>query len=427
MDWEHQLVQKIVVDREPALRDVLERGITPDYFKEELHRDVFTFIVEQWHKNSGVPTAGDIKDNWPNYKLAREVEDTLDRCIEKVWELHRRSMTILTAAAINDAVQSENIEEAINRMALGLNVIQSSTSVLVDENLVENWDERLEDYKFLNENKGKLLGVPTGFPSIDEATAGLQPEQFIVLIATPKTGKSLIALRVAQHAHQQGKKILFIGFEMSNREQRWRYDSMTTETPYEGIVRGALNTEEFAKFQRSLKQYAADAENDFILSADINSATTVSGARAKIEHHNPDIVFIDGLYFMDDESGEFAKGTPQAMTNITRGLKRVAQKTRTPIFGTTQALTWKSKGGLSMDSIGYSSSFAQDADVIMGLERQDEEDATFLNLRILRARNTGSKQVTIRADWTTYKFTESQAELEEAMDQLAEESGGGED
>ena len=43
---------------------------------------------------------------------------------------------------------------------------------------------------------------------------------------------------------------------------------------------------------------------------------------------------------MDDEQGE-PKGSPQALTNITRSLKRLAQRFDIPIVGTTQVLSWK--------------------------------------------------------------------------------------
>jgi hypothetical protein len=80
----------------------------------------------------------------------------------------------------------------------------------------------------------------------------------------------------------------------------------------------------------------------------------------------PDIVFVDGVYLMMDElTGEM--NTPQAITNITRAMKRLAQRIDLPIIITTQTLLWKMRAGkVTADSIGYSSSFFQDSDVILG-------------------------------------------------------------
>jgi hypothetical protein len=45
---------------------------------------------------------------------------------------------------------------------------------------------------------------------------------------------------------------------------------------------------------------------------------------ANIEQTKPDIVFVDGVYLMlDENTGEM--NTPQAITNITRALKRLSR------------------------------------------------------------------------------------------------------
>jgi replicative DNA helicase len=139
---------------------------------------------------------------------------------------------------------------------------------------------------------------------------------------------------------------------------------------------------------------------------DSTSAMTVTGLAAKIEKIKPDIVFVDGVYLMVDEaSGE--SNTPQALTSITRNLKRLAQKANIPIVVSTQVLLWKmKKGQVSADSIGYSSSFFQDSDVILGLQRQDEEDDSSRELRIVASRNSGPASSDLLWDWEEGKFEE---------------------
>jgi replicative DNA helicase len=69
---------------------------------------------------------------------------------------------------------------------------------------------------------------------------------------------------------------------------------------------------------------------------DSSGGQTVSGVASKIQNKNPDIVFIDGTYLMiDEQTGE--SNTPQALTNITRSLKRLAQKINKPIVISTRS------------------------------------------------------------------------------------------
>jgi RecA-family ATPase len=133
---------------------------------------------------------------------------------------------------------------------------------------------------------------------------------------------------------------------------------------------------------------------------------TVDSLLAKAEQLKPDILFVDGVYLMMDQvTGE--SNSPQALTNITRALKRVAQKLDIPVVISTQTLLWKMKGGkVSADSIGYSSSFFQDSDVILGLEPVDDDEEVRM-LRVVQARNCGPSEGSITWKWDTGCFHDS--------------------
>ena len=64
------------------------------------------------------------------------------------------------------------------------------------------------------------------------------------------------------------------------------------------------------------------------------------------------------------------------------------------------------KGQVSADSIGYSSSFHQDADVIFGLQREDENVDDTRLLRVIASRNSGLSEVSLMWDWNTGAFRE---------------------
>ena len=139
---------------------------------------------------------------------------------------------------------------------------------------------------------------------------------------------------------------------------------------------------------------------------DAASSLTVSGIASKIQVLHPEVVFIDGTYLMIDEQTNEAN-TPQALTNITRSLKRLAQRFKIPIVISTQVLNWKmKKGQVTSDSIGYSSSFHQDADVIFGLQRVDDAIDDMRLLKILDSRNSGRTEVQLNWDWNTGQFRE---------------------
>jgi replicative DNA helicase len=120
----------------------------------------------------------------------------------------------------------------------------------------------------------------------------------------------------------------------------------------------------------------------------------------------PEVLFIDGVYLMvDEQSGE--ANTAIALTNITRSLKRLAQQYQIPIIISTQTLEWKmNKGQVTASSIGYSSSFFQDADILLGLQREDENVDDTRVLKLMAGRNASPMEVSLVWDWNTGEFRE---------------------
>ena len=144
----------------------------------------------------------------------------------------------------------------------------------------------------------------------------------------------------------------------------------------------------------------------FFLSTDITSAMTVSGVQAKVQQYDPDVVVIDGAYLMQSELSGVIPQSPQALTDISRSLKRLAQSSKKPIIATTQSSLRRSKGGLTADSLMYTQAWGQDCDVLLGTERTGERqvDETTqgpvqVKLRVIESRSGPRKEVILEWDW----------------------------
>ena len=309
---------------------------------------------------------------------------------------------LLTRQGLENAVellQDNNHDAALLAMEQAIAKVNEQGVLGTHEvDLSKNTEQRYEDYKALQSKK--FLGIPTGFEKIDEATAGLQGGQLITIIAPPKTGKSQIALQIAINVHKLGYTPMFQSFEMNNHEQQQRHDAMRAQISHGRLRRGKLLPAEEGRYIDMLNEM--EKLHPFHL-VDAVNGITVSALSAKIEQCNPDIVFVDGVYLMLDEiTGEM--NTPQAITNITRALKRLAQKINKPIVITTQTLLWKMRAGkVTADSIGYSSSFFQDSDVILGLEPVEEDEEIRL-LKIVQSRNCPPSETAITWRWETGCF-----------------------
>jgi hypothetical protein len=395
-DNEHRLVSKVVRDRN--IIPVLEQGIKDDWFVDDDLRRVWKFVRDHYVNYREVPTAVAVIDNFPNFKVI-DVEDTIDYLIDNMVAFRRRTITRNGIEIVVNKIDMNDHEAAILEMSKTVSLVNEQGVIgTTHVDLSENPDKFWEDYQNVQGNK--LLGVPTGFKKIDEATAGLQGGQLITVIAPPKTGKSQIILRMAANVHEAGMVPMFQSFEMTNHEQAQRYLSMTSNISNSNLRRGKLRPDEEGRLIDRL-EYLKTA-NPFHL-VDAVNGMTIDALLAKAEQLNPEILFVDGVYLMLDQvTGE--ANTPQALTNITRGLKRLAQKLNIPIVISTQTLLWKMRGGkVSADSIGYSSSFFQDSDVILGLEQIEENEGSRM-LRVVQSRNSAPESTPITWNWETGCF-----------------------
>lgn len=401
MNIESKLISKALVTKD--LPPLFSRNVNETWFVELENKKVWALIRDHFFKYAECPTMDVIKANFPNYKLV-DAEESMDYLIDSIVTQRRKASTVSMVSSAIESIESQNHEEALIKLQSGLirleeDGLSSTNDIDITDDPLKRWDV----YEHRKNNPG-LLGIPTGFPTIDKATSGLQKGQLIVIVAPPKTGKSTLALQIAQNVHLNGQVPMFQSFEMSNSEQLSRYDAMRARVSHQRLTTGTLTPEEESRYKTKLQNMESMKHKFWLV--DAASGATVTGIASKIQVLHPDVVFIDGTYLMQDEqTGE--SNTPQALTNITRSLKRLAQKFQIPIVISTQVLNWKMrKGQVTADSIGYSSSFHQDADVIFGLQREDEAVDDFRLLKVLASRNSGLMQVDMLWDWDTGQFRE---------------------
>ena len=402
MNVESMLLSKALSDRDLSL--LFERNVSESWFADPTDKKIWTLVREHFFKYGECPSLDVVHDNFPTYKVV-EVNDSMEYLIDSLLMARRKSSTVSMLSNAIEAIDKQNDHEtALIHLQSGLiKLEEDGLTATSDVDITSDPLSRWEDYEHRKNNPG-LLGIPTGFPTMDAATSGLQKGQLVVIVAPPKTGKSTLALQIAQNIHFAGKVPMFQSFEMSNSEQLTRYDAMRARVSHSRLITGTLTADEEARYLSKLENMKSMRDKFWLV--DSASGSTVSGIASKIQVLHPDVVFIDGTYLMiDEQTGE--ANTPQALTNITRSLKRMAQRFQIPIVISTQVLNWKMrKGQVTADSIGYSSSFHQDADVIFGLQKEDEAIDDTRLLKVLASRNSGLTEVSMLWDWNSGQFRE---------------------
>lgn len=420
MDHERALITK-VLRMKSGMRKAVEAGISDDHFENESSQRAWQWCMNYWKEYGERPTEDAFAQDYPAYRLSR-IGEPLEYVIDQLHERRRYNlMTVMVQDALKILDEDEPTElptkRALTVIREAMSEIEIITSQARDTNVAKTVQQRIERYREMEKNKGRLLGIPTGYHFIDLVGGGWQPEQLITLFGLSKGGKSIILMNMAIEALAQGYEVLFIGYEMANAEQELRFDGMNAGINYRKIMGGNLSKRDWEDLIGTMKS-TADYGN-FILTSDASRGMTVSSIAAKAQQHYPDVIFIDGTYLMDDEEGA-VKGSAQALTNITRGLKRTAQKSRIPIIGSTQALAWKTGAkskGLTSDTIGYTSSYVQDSDLVIAVfHEEDRKDE--IKLRVTENRMGPKGECIARWDFDRMNF--------EQVDMTYGEFGNGE-
>jgi replicative DNA helicase len=397
---ELRLLWKVAYERD--ISKLIDSGVQDDWFFDDYYKQAWKFVLKHYAKYSEVPTAVTILDNFPNLGEPFIVEDTVDYLIDAQLEYRKHQKTLQALIDANEKIAVRDANGAIEVLGKAVQaILNENTRDSNDENLSENPMQRFDEYQAIKTRPNGLLGISTGFKTIDEITHGVLKQQLWTIAAPPKTGKSVLAMQMALRAQDENMRILFQSYEMTADEMKRRYDAMRAHIAYSRLLTGGLHPKEEADFIASLKV----ERSDFWMPDNI-ATRTVTGLCAKIEKFEPEIVFVDGMYLMHDEdTGE--KETERSLRSLTRNMKQVAQRYDIPVIVSTQTLESKRRGGkVTANSIGYTSSFLQDSDIVLVLQRQDEEDDTSRSLTIAASRISGMGSADLLWDWEEGRFEE---------------------
>ncbi|MEW6753580.1 MAG: replicative DNA helicase [Candidatus Latescibacterota bacterium] len=202
------------------------------------------------------------------------------------------------------------------------------------ESLEAVMSEALEQIERAHNRASAVTGVDTGFPDLNDRTAGLQAGDLVILAARPSVGKSALAIAMARHAAvETNLGVAIFSLEMSKIQVAQRLLSAQTHVDLHKLRTGRLRDEDWVHLTRSVGRLAQAPV--FI---DDTPGITVLEARAKARRlkreHGIGLVVIDYLQLMS--SHERVDSREQEISRISRGLKALAKELGLPVLALSQ-------------------------------------------------------------------------------------------
>jgi archaellum biogenesis ATPase FlaH len=409
-------VEKLFVSKIIQEQDMSEVIDIPSYFLDDAdYRSAYEFIRTYYSEIGSVPTQrvfmADFQTAAGSPLKLVEVDEPWEDLRKRLNLQYIKGVLVENLDQFNNAFEDDRIDDAINFLGTTLAKVHTSIPNSRDVDVSQNGSERLQRYLERRNNPGTLVGVPTGFPTIDRATQGLQPGQLVTLTGLAKASKSTLAMKIAMSIQEAGYRVLYLTYEQTVEEQERRLDAYRAGFNDNLLNSGSIDHENWQKLQEAVQETAELPP--MMISQD---CATLSAISAKAEAFEADVVVIDGVYMLEDEKGE-PKGSPAALTNIVSGLKNFAMNKDKCVLAVTQSTPARTKGEtLNNDSIMGSRSFIQYSNVVIGIERT--ENSEMRKMKILLSRSCSPCEIVLLFNYDTGEFLEIEGfDLEDDLDQ----------
>ena len=400
-----------------------------DFYKKE-HAEIYKAIENLFSESRGVDPIlvveeikkSDLKNEEEILQVLTEIidENTSSYNLLEYAELIKEKAMLrrlgqvgmeITKTAHTDVRTAEEIMDEAEAKVLNLskNILKNSIIDMKTASLDEM--KRIDN---VTANRGKTLGIPTGFVDLDRMTSGLNNSDLIILAARPAMGKTAFALNLALNAAKEKKNVLIFSLEMPVQQLYQRLLAMESGISQNKLRNVYLEEDEWNKLTlattslSNLGIYVADLPHKNVL--EIRSYARNMKTQGLL-----DLIVIDYLQLINGTGkGRGSEASrQQEISDISRALKGLARELDVPVIALSQlsrAVESRVDRRPMLSDLRESGAIEQDADIVAFLYREeyyipDTENKGITELIIGKHRNgaTGTVKLNFLSEFT--KFT----------------------
>ncbi|WP_022819962.1 replicative DNA helicase [Fusobacterium russii] len=315
----------------------------------------------------------------------------------------------ITEIAYRDDRASEDIVDEAEAMVLNLSNKVTKKEIIPIKAASLDEIRRLEK---VFQNKGKPVGLSTGFVDLDYMTSGLNNSDLIIIAARPAMGKTAFSLNLLLNvAKIENKSVLFFSLEMSSSQLYQRLLAIEAGVPLRNIRNGYLNEDEW----QNIGIATGRLSNTKIFIGDLPNVTVLeirSLARKLKSRGELDLIVIDYLQLIKG-TGRGGDNRQQEISDISRALKGLARELDIPIIALSQlsrAVESRMDKRPMLSDLRESGAIEQDADIVAFLYREEyyipeTENKGITELIIGKQRNGSTGTVKLNFLEAFTKFT----------------------
>ena len=411
LDSEQAVLGSILIDRD-AIIEVADL-LRPEDFYRQAHGRIYAAMLELFEHREPIDVvtvaealerASELEAVGGASYLSTLGNDTptavhvgqYGRIVERKALLRRLIQAAGKIAAIGYE-DGPDVQEAIDRSEAELFAVsqrRSGDSFSPLRTLLHNAYDRLD---YLHAHRGEIVGIPSGFPDLDQLTTGFQASDLIVLAARPSVGKTSLALNIAEHASvRDGKTVGVFSLEMSKDQLVLRLISSVAAIDAKRLRSGFLEEMDFARIAPAMQELS-EAPMFIDDSPSIGTMELRTKARRLQAERGLDLVIVDYLQLMQGNASNRDANRVQEVTEISRGLKALARELKVPVIALSQLSRQPEIRGDNeprLSDLRESGAIEQDADLVLLLSNEKGEpgedasgDGQVVKLHLAKHRN----------------------------------------
>jgi hypothetical protein len=406
------------------IRPYVEMGMDEDFMGNDLNPayasvfqdqdiDAWNWLLKYHREYKKVPDTKLFRRNFPSetYRIIESHFDDAELC-----DLANESVNHYEAEVATTEAQ-RFLESGNSKMAAQI-MLAAARKVLQQQSqkaIVSIWDRK--DYDIKERLERRLRPAPGwGVHEIDANFIGFQDTEVYAILGRAKSNKTTFLIQAAYNAwlgkeffHSPDidpRRVLFVSFEVTEEGIRDRLTCYGAGVNPRNFLASTadrhVSDEEELKITSWWTQEMKEAVGAFQIIQPVGKFT-IDDLYYEVEKFEPDIIFIDGLYFMTDlVTGRSPGSHWEAMDNLSRDLKNLAMKHRLPVVLTHQLREkqlGKAGGGVDDVAMMGGTGLRMTAYATWTLDKDDEQVIWIKNTA-----NRGEWLPTVKGEWNWEEF-----------------------
>lgn len=313
--------------------------LLPDMFYKDAHRKIFAAmkelqggcdiltVTEQLRKRNELDNAGGLLYLT---QLTRTVfsEQNAETHALLVKEKYLLREYIRISNELIGKSYTEDLQDVIEFAESSLFKISDFTQSKEPKLIAQCIDELLVEVEKIYRKEKSLIGVPSGFTSIDRKTGGWQPGNLIIIAGRPSMGKTAFALSLCANTARIGYPVCMFSLEMSESELSARFLSSVSGYSNVQIRNAEIDMDKLA--------FTANDIACLPIIIDDTPAMSIIELRSKVKKmivkYGVKLAVVDYLQLMKAEAGN----REQEVSTISRGLKAISKEFNIPVIAISQ-------------------------------------------------------------------------------------------